>query len=873
MAAYYKVDVVLNSQAVSVGLPSPQSVRVTLPLVGPQGPQGPQGEPGPPGEVSGTVVWDNVTEKPTTFPPSAHTHVAADVTDFSTAAAAAAPVSSVAGRTGAITLAVADVSGAVADTDARLSDSRTPTAHKASHSIGGTDALAPSDIGAQSIFEIDNIGANVGTLTASRAKIWRVSDFSNSAYNLQLPRIGGQLGDLVVVTVVPNASWGANSAITIGYEFEDTPSVPEFVPLITITERGTQYRFQATVVNEFGATYALVPVDTHTHAASDITSGTLDIARLPVGATTNTVAAGDDSRFSDSRDPNAHAASHLPEGADELFDQSLDTDDRPAFSGIDVIEGQNIKFVDPNENEATISFIEGNAIEFLADNAIALSIAGGNDPIVSFNAPFQFLDDNDGAKKSATRDNLGLGDSATADIGTTAGTVAAGDDSRFSDIPDPSAATPQPLGTASAGTSDDYSRGDHIHAAPALNDLSNVSAATPSDNDVLVFDTATSTWVAEAAAASGIAETLLDAKGDLIVASAADTAARLAVGGTNGHALVVDSSEALGVKWAAVSGVTSGSVDNAILRADGTGGAASQSSDIVIDDATTSTQANVAITNQHSGQTNSALVLTPKGSGAFIVGAKPDGTSTGGNARAINSIDIQLDRSAATQVASGNESVAIGSRCTSSGGQAIAIGRVCVASGGSSPTAIGASNTASGTSAACPGGSNNTASAAYSFALGRYANANRHGQISFGVATDNNGGFASFSADHSHSFFRLRNKTTTDSAVELFLNGSNVRLTVTSGTILAMLINIAGVKSDGSAVAHYMRQYALKNVGGTTSEVYAPVTVGTDNAAGTSILLEPNDTNDALKISCTGIASEVWRWVATVEAVEISYGS
>lgn len=47
----------------------------------------------------------------------------------------------------------------------------------------------------------------------------------------------------------------------------------------------------------------------------------------------------------------------------------------------------------------------------------------------------------------------------------------------------------------------------------------------------------------------GIPATLLDAKGDLISATAADTAARLAVG-TNGQVLTADSSTATGLKWA-----------------------------------------------------------------------------------------------------------------------------------------------------------------------------------------------------------------------------------------------------------------------------------------------------------------------------------
>jgi hypothetical protein len=60
------------------------------------------------------------------------------------------------------------------------------------------------------------------------------------------------------------------------------------------------------------------------------------------------------------------------------------------------------------------------------------------------------------------------------------------------------------------------------------------------------------TWVTSDDA-NAIQNAIVDAKGDLITATAADTPARLAVG-TNGHVLTADSTTATGLKWAAAAG-------------------------------------------------------------------------------------------------------------------------------------------------------------------------------------------------------------------------------------------------------------------------------------------------------------------------------
>lgn len=383
--------------------------------------------------------------------------------------------------------------------------------------------------------------------------------------------------------------------------------------------------------------------------------------------------------------------------------------------------------------------------------------------------------------------------------------------------------------------------------------------------------------------------------------------------------------------WATVTagvGGSTGIADNAVLCADGTGGATLQASAFLIPDnftASPNNTVNHASIQATGSTTNVSVSIVPKGTGSFSL-AVPDGTSTGGNARGSHAIDLQTFRGNATQVASaeysvaigvyntangtsgsvaigisnaasglfgavaigmsntvgawrggtaigyqnnatgGGQSVAIGDGCRSTGIQAsTSIGRLCTASA-SNTVAIGNECTASGNDSVSFGNTC-TSSGLSSFSTGRFTLASRHGQVA------HSGGVFSVSGDAQRVEFVLRNKTTTNSPVTLFLDGTSDRLTIRTGTIIHATILITGSKSDGSSVASYIRQATIKRIGNATSLVGTVNTIGTDESAGTSIAITADDTNDALQIDATGVTSETWRWLAVVYGIELAYGT
>lgn len=183
----------------------------------------------------------------------------------------------------------------------------------------------------------------------------------------------------------------------------------------------------------------------------------------------------------------------------------------------------------------------------------------------------------------------------------------------------------------------------------------------------------------------------------------------------------------------------------------------------ILTDSSVTTQTSSVI---QSTTTNAALVIAPNGTGA-LVAQIPDGTATGGNARGSNANDFQRSRTAASQVASGNNSVICGgSNNTASiehnfigGGKnnsttgfdgytsivggldnTISTSGYSVISGGRSNSI----NTGGGSSpASVVGGQSNTGGAVYAVVGGGSNTASGRGSVAFGESNNLSASYAS----------------------------------------------------------------------------------------------------------------------------------
>jgi len=182
-------------------------------------------------------------------------------------------------------------------------------------------------------------------------------------------------------------------------------------------------------------------------------------------------------------------------------------------------------------------------------------------------------------------------------------------------------------------------------------------------------------------------------------------------------------------------------------------------------------------------------------------------------------------------------------------------------------------NIASGYLSTIAGGSSNNAIGYFSSIPGGFgAKTSIPGELAHSA------GIFSQIGDAQHSIFILKGTTTNATPLNLLAGTSAVvtnfqqEIIIPSETIFSGTINIIGTRNTGANVARYLRQFTIKNVGGTPSLVGSIITLGRNVADGTSISITAvNSTPAVLRIAVTGKASENWRWVAVVDCVSVQF--
>jgi hypothetical protein len=315
--------------------------------------------------------------------------------------------------------------------------------------------------------------------------------------------------------------------------------------------------------------------------------------------------------------------------------------------------------------------------------------------------------------------------------------------------------------------------------------------------------------------------------------------------------------------------------------------------------------------------TNADFAIVPKGTGAILADI-PDNTTTGGNKRGANAVDLQTTRTNANQVAAGDRNVLLGGNSRTSNVDSVAIGYAATSTGGYSVAF-----------------SNSTASGVFSFAHGSRCTSSGYGSVAFGsyqygdiIASGDNsfavgeggtasgrgsvvlGGYASV-ASGTHSYAFGKNADTFGIVGRMVksysLDGINISGHCQASTFLLSVRttgNTATTVTVGATAASTTNQVILSNqsayrfkgtiVGKQSGSVNAAVwdidgfIVRGANAAATTLnvsnvtlvqntpawgtpTLAADTTNGGLRVQVTGASATNIQWTCTIETTEVIY--
>jgi hypothetical protein len=357
-----------------------------------------------------------------------------------------------------------------------------------------------------------------------------------------------------------------------------------------------------------------------------------------------------------------------------------------------------------------------------------------------------------------------------------------------------------------------------------------------------------------------------------------------------------------GAAWVPVTftagiGGSTGSTDNTILRADGALGATVQSSSVTISDAGVITTPFGELTTHSFGGRDftrlgaigslRSIVLGTTGTGlgawGFICAQVPDGTATGGNLRGHGAVDFQNYRTAASQVAGGDNSLALGNRnsIAVSGGSSIVWGQNNTiqfsqnAAGGEAVTMACSSSIGVGFDLSC--------NANYTATFGRsHTNNGAYGLAhGYGALNQWEAGFVgsagSFAArgDSQHGILMARRATTDATPSTLFIDGSSVRLLLPANSRgRARITAVAATSTATGSMMTWVREFCWwRGVAAATTTIDVQ-TIGTDRGlvggvwgAGPAwtFNVSADTTNGAVNCVGTGAAATNIRWTLRLE--------
>lgn len=336
----------------------------------------------------------------------------------------------------------------------------------------------------------------------------------------------------------------------------------------------------------------------------------------------------------------------------------------------------------------------------------------------------------------------------------------------------------------------------------------------------------------------------------------------------------------------------------------------------------------LATTVEAAAGTDTARAVTPAGLGLRKIG---DGWAlgSGGNARGVGAVDLQITRTDPAQVASGLQatigggynntasgmlSAVIGGQgntvsgdsATVSGGYGntaslgyttVGGGQDNTASGGQSTVGGGKSNTASEEQATISGGYNNTASGSGATVGGGRNNTASGNNATVGGGYNNTAsgllsvvsgggnakadkrgqnaqasGWFAFSGDAQTSVLVARCTTPSATPVPLSLDGAGVLCPIADDTTWAFTVVVVARRTDAdNESAAYQFLGCIDNNAGTTALVGTVAkTVIAEDSAGWDCNVTADDPNNALRITATGEAGKTIRWVARIELVEVT---